>query len=137
MKACSNCKRTDVQFHKNKSKPDGLQSVCKECKKERSAAYFQDSKGHHKALNENRKKETRKWIWDYLKVHPCIDCGETDPIVLEFDHNSDKFMEISDMVRMGYSIPKIESEISKCSVRCANCHRRKTARDFAWYKDLV
>lgn len=137
MKACTVCNRTDVQFHKNKSRPDGLQSACKECKKERDAAYFQDSKGHHKTLNDNRKRKTRTWIWNYLSNNPCIDCGEKDPIVLEFDHRSDKFMEISEMVRMGYSISKIELEISKCDVRCANCHRRKTAQDFGWYKDLL
>lgn len=136
MKECIICHRSDVEFHKNKSKPDGLQNTCKFCKKIQGAQYFQDTKGHHKNLNKKRKRKIRQYILDYLKFHSCVDCGETDPIVLEFDHISNKIMEISDMVRWGYSIPKIEQEIDKCEIRCANCHRRKTAKDFEWYKDL-
>ena len=136
MKECSACHRSDVEFHKNSHKQDGLQNICKECKKVKGAAYFQDTKGHHKALNKERKRKIQQWILDYLKEHSCIDCGEKDPIVLEFDHRSDKVMEISKMIKMGYSITKIEEEVVKCDVRCANCHRRKTAKDFGWYKDL-
>lgn len=136
MKECSVCHKSDVEFHKNSLKKDGLQTTCKGCKKLQGAAYFQDTKGHHRALNKERKREIRQWVMDYLKEHPCIDCGESDPIVLEFDHRSDKIMEVSGMIREGYSIPKIEEEIAKCDIRCANCHRRKTARDFDWYKDL-
>lgn len=137
MKSCTKCKRSDVEFHKNKSKPDGLQSICKLCKKEVGKKYFQDSKKHHHELNILRKQETRQWIVEYFLLHLCIDCGEKDPVVLEFDHRSDKTMEISDMLSLGYSIPKIELEIAKCDVRCANCHRRKTAKDFGWYKNVL
>jgi hypothetical protein len=137
MKTCSKCNRSAVEFHKNKSKTDGLQSTCKECKKKISSEYFQDSKGHHRILNKERKRKVRQWVMDYLREHQCIDCGERDPIVLEFDHRSDKIMGIADMVSFGLSIPKIEEEISKCDIRCANCHRRKTAKDLGWYKDLI
>ena len=137
MKECSICHRSDVQFHKNKAKADGLQSYCKGCKKINDAEYFQDTEGHHRALNKERKRKVRQWVFDYLKQHPCIDCSETDPIVLEFDHRSDKVMSIADMISTGQSLDKIEVEIAKCDVRCANCHRRKTAKDFDWYKDLI
>jgi hypothetical protein len=29
---------------------------------------------------------------------------------------------------------RVRAEIEKCDVRCVNCHRRKTARDFGWLK---
>jgi hypothetical protein len=56
-----------------------------------------------------------------------VDCGETDPLVLEFDHLRDKRFNI------GNALPyrnwaSILAEIEKCAVVCANCHRRRTAR---------
>ena len=74
-------------------------------------------------------------MWDYLKKHPCVDCGEKDPIVLEFDHLKDKLIEVSRLVQYT-SMNKMQNEIEKCEIRCANCHRRKTAIQFGWYKNL-
>ena len=59
-------------------------------------------------------------MWDYLKKHPCVDCGEKNPIVLEFDHLRDKLIEVSRLVQYT-SINKVQSEIEKCEIRCANC----------------
>jgi hypothetical protein len=68
----------------------------------------------------------RAYIKDYLKANPCVDCGEADPVILEFDHVRDKDFNISDATRKGVSINKLRDEIAKCEVRCANCHRKKT-----------
>jgi 5-methylcytosine-specific restriction endonuclease McrA len=68
----------------------------------------------------------RAFITAHLKANPCVDCGETDTIVLEFDHLKDKDFNLSDAARKGVSIKKLNAEIAKCEVRCANCHRRKT-----------
>jgi len=68
----------------------------------------------------------RAFITTHLKANPCVDCGETDAIVLEFDHLKDKDFNISDAARKGVSIKKLKDEIAKCEVRCSNCHRRKT-----------
>ena len=74
-------------------------------------------------------KARRKLLMDYLVAHPCVDCGETDPVVLEFDHVRGK--KISAVTKMMYnkaSLEKLKAEIAKCDVRSANCHRRKTTQ---------
>jgi hypothetical protein len=71
---------------------------------------------------------------EYLKGKECVDCGETDAVVLELDHvNGKKHRNVGDMMS-GYGWKRILAEISKCEIRCANCHRRKTARDFKWFR---
>ncbi len=74
-----------------------------------------------------RRREIRhKMIFDFLSSNPCIDCGCTDPIVLSFDHLSDKKSDISRMISDGGTIEAINTEISKCVVRCHNCHIKRT-----------
>jgi len=65
----------------------------------------------------------------YLLEHPCVDCGEVDVRCLEFDHEvpADKRMEVTRLAAQGNSWAVVLAEITKCSVRCANCHRRRTA----------
>ena len=79
----------------------------------------------------------KQFIYDFLSETGCIDCGIKNPIVLEFDHMSSKIECISKMVNNGESLLKLKKEISKCVVRCANCHRIKTAKDFNWYAGLI
>ena len=65
----------------------------------------------------------------FYKLHPCVDCGENDPRVLDFDHINNKRHEISTLLRKEYSWNSILEEAKKCEIRCANCHRRKTAKE--------
>ncbi len=79
--------------------------------------------------------ENLRRLVEYLLLHPCVDCGEPDPIVLEFDHRdrSTKGTTVANIMR--YSAwSQVEAEIRKCDVRCANRHRRRTARQMGWGK---
>ena len=71
-----------------------------------------------------------------MLTHPCIDCGENDILVLEFDHRDKKVKtgDINSIIRNSGSLEKLTEEISKCDVRCANCQRRKTAREIVSWK---
>jgi hypothetical protein len=69
----------------------------------------------------------REWILKYWQTHPCVDCGETDPDVLEFDHR-DPGEKVNEVPRCT-SLRLVIAEAAKCDVRCANCHRRRHARD--------
>lgn len=76
------------------------------------------------------------FVLKYLMSNPCKDCGETDPIVLEFDHvRGKKVASVCNMsVSGGCSLVKIKKEIDKCEVVCANCHRKRTAKRANYYR---
>lgn len=66
----------------------------------------------------------REFVDAYLRSHPCVDCGETDRIVLTFDHvRGEKVSDVSAMIQ-SRSLVNIADEIAKCEVRCCNCHMR-------------
>lgn len=81
-----------------------------------------------KAHTNMVREQIRAYVAGYLSGHPCVDCGEKDPIVLEFDHRnrSLKRFNIADGIKRGMALKTVIEEIAKCDVRCANCHRRKT-----------
>ena len=83
-----------------------------------------------KAQNLKTRAAIRGYVLDYLRGHPCVDCGEADPVVLEFDHRegTQKRFNIGNAVTDGYGLSTVIAEIAKCDVRCANCHRRETYR---------
>ncbi len=74
-----------------------------------------------------RKKE---YVIKYLEQHSCVDCGNTDIRVLEFDHTKGpKYKCVSVLVWQAYSIEVLDAEIAKCEVRCANCHKIRHCED--------
>jgi hypothetical protein len=89
------------------------------------------------ARNTRRRQDAlKRKVWDYLAKHPCVDCGESDSVVLEFDHvnPAEKRAEIYWLVHRTFSWSTIAAEIQRCEVRCANCHRRRTAGQFGWHR---
>ena len=141
MKKCNKCnkKKKDKEFAKRKD-TGGSVAYCLECKREYDREYWDKNKKtlqpRKRELAREKRARNLQYVWDYLLKHPCVGCGEKDPIVLDFDHSGNKIANVSDIVRRCGSIKKIDAEIKKCVVRCSNCHRRKTAKDFGWYKSI-
>ncbi|CUS05299.2 conserved protein of unknown function [Candidatus Promineifilum breve] len=140
MKQCSHCKeyKEEEEFAWANKILKVKQKQCRACIKEMSRISYERRSDEYKIKVKEDKKArldaAREFVWDYLSTHPCVECGETDPRVLEFDHIAgDKKMAVSDMVRLGYGFETITAEISKCQVLCANCHRRKTHSERGWY----
>lgn len=80
----------------------------------------------------------RQYLWDYYSTHPCVDCGETDPVVLEADHvRGVKKYNVGAMAHSTRSLRAIDEELAKCDVVCANCHRRRTAVQQGWYDGVT
>lgn len=145
MKKCYKCQvlKDRAGFARNIYQNDGLQTLCRECKKVLDHLYYQShSPQMRKQINEAKRKRVHKVqdrLHTYLSSHPCVDCGEKNIIVLEFDHvKGNKKGNISYMASTAKcSWKTILEEIEKCEVRCANCHRIKTAGQRNWYKLLV
>ena len=122
------------EFEKHRGRHDGLQAHCRRCRIEMNRL----SHARHKDTLRNYKKKFRLrnklLVLEYLRRHPCVDCGQANPIVLDFDHQGKKREDISSMIWSQTSWKAIEKEIARCDVRCANCHRIKTARERGWFR---
>lgn len=138
MKVCSACRieKGTSEFHKNIRTKDGFAYTCKPCANSARMESYRRAEKSSNPSHIGRKNRNRKNLLDYLQEHPCVDCGESDPIVLQFDHldASKKSFNVSSAVCHGWGWKKIKEEIDKCDVVCANCHLRRTAKQFNWYK---
>lgn len=143
MKTCTKCEvRKDVSEFAWKNKKKGRRSpVCKECMRKYVRNHYANNANEYKRRsfekNKRHRKEVRQFIWDYLFEHHCVDCGEKNPILLQFDHLRDKKFTIACALRDGIGVKTVLKEIEKCEVRCVRCHTLKTARELGWYKGLA
>jgi len=133
MRACTKCgelKPLEAFPPVRRGEPK-LQTWCRECFAAYGREYYRKNREAQKArLLRNtaaRRADNKRQMIEYLRAHPCVDCGESDIVVLQFDHLADKEREVSSMLAGGWSWAAIEKEIAKCEIRCANCHRLRTA----------
>lgn len=139
MKKCSCCRELKKyeEFSKDRSRKDGLRHLCKICDARRTSQYYADNRDkRHASIKKRAKKVSREnkfKILEFLKNNPCVDCGEANPLVLEFDHvRGTKKTEVCRLAMKGYCWETVKKEIDKCEVRCANCHRIKTIQELGW-----
>src|SRR3989344_1777774 len=136
MKICPGCKQNTpfTDFANNYAKKDGRQSYCRACKAKWDHQYYSQNREAHYQRIKNLLAQNKLKLLEYLQEHPCVDCGEKNPIVLEFDHVSqDKKGNISSLLAtLKWSWRTVLTEIEKCEVRCANCHRIKTSKQLGW-----
>lgn len=145
MRQCTKCRinkeETKDNFYQRRN--GSFDARCRDCNALSSRKYYGKNKDKEKKRTTSRRKskqnEARAYLLDYLQSHPCIDCGEANILTLEFDHidSSTKIDNVSNMVIQGRLLKDIKCEVNKCEVRCANCHKIKTAQQQTWYKYLV
>lgn len=142
-KICTKCevnKSLDKFFFRNK-KANKLHAQCKDCYNvsrkyiEHYTKYLNEYKERAINRKETLREVNRKNMIEFLKKHKCVDCNEKDIVTLEFDHldRTKKEYGIAKMMA-NFTWDKILIEIEKCDVVCANCHRKRTAKQFNWYK---
>lgn len=136
MKNCCRCgtSKPVKEFYKNSRAKDGLTAFCKACERSRQKATYQNdevARQNKIRLAQEARAKRREYIWNYLRSHPCVDCGISDIRVLEFDHvRGDKVIGVTRAMQYSWDI--LLAEIPKCDIRCANCHRIKTYTQLGW-----
>ncbi len=133
---CPRCGRVlpPSEFTRASDRPNGRQSMCKECKHEYDRQYYANNPQYRervRQMSERRRDELRDYLYEYLSTHPCEMCGESRPACLCFHHRNpkDKDIELSIAVFHQYSQARLEAEIAKCTVLCQNCHAIVTAQE--------
>lgn len=138
MKVCISCniEKSLEDFGKLKRNKDGLQSKCKDCKREYDNLFHNNRSEEQKIKKyigqRKRVKEAAEFLSNYLDDKCCKHCGDSRKVVLEFHHLKDKNFNLSEY--SGRSIETIKKEIEKCDILCANCHRVVTAEERGFYK---
>ena len=133
-RTCGRCDESKpiFQFNWRRARRGQRDNLCRACRALYKEEHYQANKQRYVDQARQRKqalaRQRTAFLLGYFTAHPCTDCGEEDPVVLEFDHLRDKLKNISAMANSSQPWEKILSEIAKCEVVCANCHRRRTAR---------
>jgi hypothetical protein len=133
MRNCGRCGQTkaDTDFAWRRKWKGQRDNMCRPCRAAYKQEHYRANKQRYVDNAARRRervvRERVEFLLEYFKDHPCVDCGETDPLVLEFDHIREKSFDVGKGLRdRGWQ--SILDEIAKCDVVCANCHRRRTAR---------
>jgi hypothetical protein len=90
--------------------------------------------GHTNDLkHSSRRYHTARNLIDAIKLERgCTDCGyNTHPAALEFDHRDPQHKRFTISGNESRRWTDILTEIAKCDVVCANCHRIRTAHSRA------
>jgi hypothetical protein len=137
-KVCTGCglARPITEFPIKHKKRGTRGTRCRACRSAYGKAHYQRNRGKYLAKAKRRRHRERDnywaWLMKYLRSHPCVDCGEIDPIVLTFDHRDGtvKLDTIGALLSRS-SWATFLAEVAKCDVRCVNCHRVRTAQQFS------
>lgn len=111
LRPCHRCKRLRKLecFSKRTGRGDGLRHECRDCQAEIAQAAY---------------RRNREYLDSVKLERGCLDCGYREhAVALDFDHRpgSDKSFNLNQAGTK--SLALLETEMAKCDVRCANCHR--------------
>lgn len=139
MKKCSGCRESKSLdcFRNRKASKDGKESRCKDCRKTFDNETYKNNQARRDSIRSQMRERSlklKRFIREYLSSHPCVDCGQDDPDLLEFDHVSgNKVAGIGTLIAGACKMERLLGEIAKCEVRCLHCHRKRTIKQFGWY----
>lgn len=127
LKKCISCgvEKHLNEFRRDKTKKDGVQPHCKSCARTyHKSVYIEKYSAKVSERNKARHCMARDMLNDYKSNHPCMFCGETELVCLEFHHLDPTAKELSISQGKNGSLERLKQEIKKCIVVCSNCHRK-------------
>ena len=133
MRRCGRCgeRKPLSAFNWRRKERNQRDNMCRPCRAAYKREHYLANKERYVAQAKARQKalylERTTFLIEYFAEHRCVDCGEADPVVLEFDHLSNKEFTIGNALSYR-SWNSILAEIAKCDVVCRNCHRRRESR---------
>jgi len=126
--------RLSDKSHQNAGSTPATSKVCLSCEKELPITdFYSNGRRNGEVRYKPRCKKcemdkTRNDYWDIIEEHfegwRCNRCGFWGhPLQMDCHHidPSKKTRDISNL--RGYSAKKLRSELEKCELLCANCHR--------------
>jgi hypothetical protein len=141
-RTCGKCQKAKPlsEFAWRRTSKGQFDNYCRPCRANYKREHYLNNKQRYvdnAAIRRRRILDERtRLLVEFLKGHPCVECGETDPIVLEFDHRSNKSFDVAYGIR-NCNWDAVLAEIAKCDVVCANCHRRRTAQRRGYLRLLL
>jgi len=98
----------------------------KEKQNECQRKFYQRNKSYYSQKRKEQQKNIKIFINDYKSNLKCERCSENHISCLDFHHIDPNKKEIciSNICRTGWGKERILKEINKCTVLCANCHRK-------------
>lgn len=99
-----------------------------EAQKASQRRFYAANQAKVKADVLDRKRRIRNYVRAIKEASPCTDCGLYYPyFVMQFDHiGKDKEFDIGKAVHSGIGMKRLDAEIAKCELVCANCHAYRT-----------
>lgn len=129
MKLCLKCliEKPFDSFHKKDKSKDGFQIYCKSCRKDIDRDSYLKSDKRKLAIQANNQKlrlYNRRLMNRYKSYCGCKICNENEPCALDFHHLDPSQKEFTPAILVSHPTRVLKSEIRKCIVLCANCHRK-------------
>lgn len=126
-KKCTKCgKILPVEMFRWRNQSKGQRRAqCKICQSLQDKKYYKNSNERQAQVKQNTLsyiERNAKYIEERRSVG-CQKCGEQRPYLLDFHHVNPAEKEYTIHEMRGYSLERLQKELDKCVVLCANCHR--------------
>lgn len=126
MRTCSKCgqSKEDSGFRKS-----SRGKMCTDCLNLYFKQHYTTNAKYYVKKSTEARKDLEKWYRELKDNKPCADCKVVHRyFALDFDHRDSQTKEecVSNLIAIHSSKKKILTEISKCDLVCATCHRYRT-----------